>query len=553
MTASTLERPPACQASSRTAQLRAALPAALAAGELSFLYQPQVDLRSGAVIGFEALMRWDSPLLGAVPPSEFVPIAEADGLMVGIGEALFRSACDQSVAWARAGVPAHRISVNFGARQLQQPDFSQRLQSIVLASGADPAHLGIEVAEAALMHDVDHARRALQELSAAGLEIALDNFGTGYSNLGVLRSFPFRVLKIDRSLIHDVTAAPEDVSITRAVLALAQGLKMRVLAEGVETEGQLKLLIAGGCELMQGFVFSAPLPSAEIARMLGDGWRLPERFLTGKARQRTLLIVDDEENVLSSLRRLLRGAGYQIVVARSGPEGLARLAEHDVDVIVSDQRMPGMTGVEFLRRAKELHPETVRIVLSGYTELQSITDAVNEGAIYKFLTKPWDDERLRAHVAEAFARKELSDENQRLTADLRTANLELASANERQRQALAEQREQIGLEESRELNVQDLLETLPTAVIGVGSDGIVAFVNRAARALMDEAPLLGQAAVEALPAAWEPSWRQPDGKPRRIEIAGRGYALSCAAHEGRGPARGQLLCIVPCFPERSLP
>ena len=255
------------------------------------------------------------------------------------------------------------------------------------------------------MGDLDHARRILHELHAIGIAISLDNFGTSYSNLSVLRSLPLDVLKIDRSLIHDVTAAPEDVSITRAVLMLAKGLKLRVLAEGVETEGQLKLLIANGCELMQGFVFSAPLPASAIEQMLGSGRKLPETFLTRQIKKRTLLIVDDEENVISSLRRLLRGAGYHIVTASSGPEGLARLAEHDVDVIISDQRMPGMTGVELLRRAKELYPDTVRIVLSGYTELTSITDAVNEGAIYKFLTKPWDDERLRAHVAEAFMRK----------------------------------------------------------------------------------------------------------------------------------------------------
>jgi CheY-like chemotaxis protein len=162
---------------------------------------------------------------------------------------------------------------------------------------------------------------------------------------------------------------------------------MKVLAEGVETEGQLNLLIANGCDMIQGFFFSEPVAPAQIEQMLRDDRRLPERFLTRSQRKRTLLLVDDEQNIVSSLRRLFRRDGYDIVTANSGAEGLQRLAEVNIDVIVSDQRMPGMTGVEFLRRAKELYPDTVRMVLSGYTELQSITDAVNEGAIYKFPTK----------------------------------------------------------------------------------------------------------------------------------------------------------------------
>ena len=428
--------------SSRSTQLAGALGGAFARGELSFEYQPQVDLRDGTVIGLEALLRWNSPEFGAVLPGEFVPLAEASGLLVEIGEWLFEQVCVQSVAWARAGLPPVRIAVNFGAVQLARPDFAQRLQSILLATDADPHSLGIEVAEAVLTHDIAHSRRVLGELRAIGIEVALDNFGTSASSLSVLRSLPLDVLKIDRSLIHDVTAAPEDVSVTRAVLMLAKGLKLRVLAEGVETEGQLRLLIANGCELMQGFVFSPPVPASAIEQMLRDGRRLPAPFFSRGAHQRTLLIVDDEENVVSSLRRLLRGAGYRILTAASGAEGLAQLAEHDVDVIVSDQRMPGMTGVEMLQQAKVLYPDTVRIVLSGYTGLQSVTDAVNEGAIYKFLTKPWDDDRLRAHIAEAFLRKEMADENRRLAADLMSANTELARANMHQTTELERRRQQ---------------------------------------------------------------------------------------------------------------
>ena len=193
-----------------------------------------------------------------------------------------------------------------------------------------------------------------------------------------------------------VTAAAHDVSVTRSIITMAHGLQMRVLVEGVETEGQLALLAANRCDMVQGFWFSPPVPAAEFEQMLRADKRLPERFLTRSRRPRTLLLVDDESNILAALRRLLRRDGYHILTAGSAAEGLQRLAEGDVDGIVSDQRMPGLSGVEFLRRAKDLYPETVRIVLSGYTELQSITDAINKGAIYKFLTKPWNDTELQA-------------------------------------------------------------------------------------------------------------------------------------------------------------
>ncbi len=531
---------------SRRLRLEAGLRYALERGELSLHYQPQVHLGHGRIVGVEALLRWRTPEFGNVSPAEFVPIAEEAGLIVGIGEWVFRTACEQSVAWVQAGLAPVRIGVNLSPRQLDESDIAQRLQAILLDTGAHPKHLGIEVTESLLTRDLEHVRRTLNELSAIGIEIALDDFGTGYSNIAMLRALPFDVLKIDRSLVHDVTAATEDVSITRAVLMLAQGLKIQVLAEGVETEGQLNLLVSNGCELIQGYIFSKPLPATEIEQMLREGRCLPEHFLRRQAKQRTLLLVDDEENVLSSLRRLLRSEGYQIVVARSGDEGLARLAEHDVDVILSDQRMPNMTGVEFLRRAKELYPDTVRMVLSGYTEIQSITDAVNEGAIYKFLTKPWDDERLRAHLKEAFRRKELSDENLRLAHQVKQANAELGQANARQQQLLARQCEQLGLEERRALNAQEFLEHVPVAVIGMDADGMVAFVNHGARQLMGAGhALVGRSAVEAFPPDWLEACRPQDGVHHLVAWKGQPCLLACAPFQDSSGPRGSLWSITP--------
>ena len=218
--------------------------------------------------------------------------------------------------------------------------------------------------------------------------------------------------------------------------------------------------------------------------------------------ERTLLLVDDEENITSALVRLLRRDGYNILRANSGAEGLAMLAQNKVGVIISDQRMPGMSGVEFLSKVREQYPDTVRIVLSGYTELNSVTDAINRGAVYKFLTKPWEDELLRANVEEAFQRYEMRMENTRLARELEDANEELTRINHELEQRVEEKTREV----LRNLNVlqvsQEILERLPVAVIGVGDDGIIAIANRSALRLFSKdgtRPLLGEAARDVVP------------------------------------------------------
>lgn len=219
---------------------------------------------------------------------------------------------------------------------------------------------------------------------------------------------------------------------------------------------------------------------------------------------RTLLLVDDEENIVSALVRLLRRDGYRILKANSGKEGLELLAQNEVGVIVSDQRMPEMTGAEFLSKVKELYPDTVRIMLSGYTELNSVSDAINRGAIYKFLTKPWEDDLLRANVEESFRLHEMKMENIRLTHQLTEANEELSRFN----RELEQQVEKKTSEVVRNLKVlrisQEVLDFLPVAVVGIGDDGVIAIANQMAHQLFGgggERALLGEVASEVMPAA----------------------------------------------------
>ncbi|WP_152606405.1 EAL domain-containing protein [Aquabacterium sp. NJ1] len=524
----------------------AALHHALERGELFLLYQPQIDLKTGQIVGVEALLRWRSPVLGDVPPDAFIPIAECTGLILPINNWVLKSACEAAARWRQMGLPAIQMAINLSPRQLRQPDLASTIQTILMQSGLPPQQLSIEVTEGMLMDNLEQVSKTLADIRSIGIDISLDGFGTGCSNLSSLRNLPINVIKVDRSLVPDVTAAARDVSITRAIINMAHSMQTKVMAVGVESEGELALLQANRCDLMQGNFFSKPLPEEELLPLLRDGKHLPSEALGHQARQRTLLLVDDEDNIVSALKRLLRRDGYNIVTANSGAQGLQRLAEHQVDVIVSDQRMPGMTGVEFLRQTKELYPQTIRLVLSGYTELQSITDAINEGAIYKFLTKPWDDERVRAHIKEAFEQKEMADENRRLDREVQQANLELADVNRRLKALLATQSERILKEEASLEIARDALENIPCPVVGIDQEGMVSFMNSDADLLFDGAAvLLGMHIDDVSCPPLTRLWQTQDGCHHDIEVHGRAYRAVCRAMKGDAHSRGALMVLMP--------
>jgi len=257
----------------------------------------------------------------------------------------------------------------------------------------------------------------------------------------------------------------------------------------------------------------------------------------------TVLLVDDEDSILSSLKRLLRRESYHVLTANGGQAGLDELAKSRVDVIVSDQRMPGMSGVEFLRQAKVLYPDTVRMVLSGYADLQSITDAINEGAIYKFLSKPWDDEMLKSEIGEAFRRKALHDENKRLTEQVRETNAELVRVNAQLQEALETQRHRAALGESALAAVQEIVNCLPVPLLGVDLDGMLVFANADAARRFAGRPLLGAFVAEALPALAE-LVTQGSGEVGTT-IDEQAYRVSCHAVDSIMQQRGFLLIFMP--------
>jgi diguanylate cyclase (GGDEF)-like protein/PAS domain S-box-containing protein len=245
-------------------RLELALRHALERGELDVLYQPQMSTRDGTMIGVEALVRWNHPELGLIEPKDFVPLAEETGLIVPIGEWVLRRACEAGARWARERETPLRVRVNLATPQFRQRDLPERVRAALDESGLDPTLLGLEITESTLADDVPAAARSLAQLAELGIEIALDDFGTGYSSFTYLRRFAIRCLKIPAQFVEHIGSSPDDEAIVRAIVAIAKSLGLRVIAEGVEREEQLRFLADLGCDEVQGYLFSRPLPAAEI-------------------------------------------------------------------------------------------------------------------------------------------------------------------------------------------------------------------------------------------------------------------------------------------------
>jgi EAL domain-containing protein (putative c-di-GMP-specific phosphodiesterase class I) len=239
--------------------------------ELFLVYQPQVDIVSGKIIGLEALLRWQHPTLGLVPPDKFIRIAENCGLIVPLGEWVLRTACSQARKWQDEGIPAVSVAVNVSAVQFRQEGFCQLIRKVLDETGLAPQHLELELTEGLLLANADVTFSVLQELTDMGLTLAIDDFGTGYSNFTYLRQFRVSKLKIDRSFIRDVAVNPDDASITTAIISMAKSLNIKVIAEGVEDEAQMSFLRAHQCDEIQGYYFSKPLAVDKVAEKLrGD-------------------------------------------------------------------------------------------------------------------------------------------------------------------------------------------------------------------------------------------------------------------------------------------
>lgn len=369
-------------------------------GELRLHYQPQLSAQDGRIVGVEALVRWQHPVEGLLSPARFLPGAESSGSIVELGHWVLDAACADARRWHDEG-RGITVAVNLSAKQLQRPGLLDHVRAALDRHRLAPHALALELSEDTAMGHVEQMRMVSRALREMGVDLVLDDFGVGASNLNSLRSLQLEGLKIDVDFVRGVDREPGQAAIARAIIDLAHALDIRVIAEGVETAAELGYLRRSHCDRVQGYLFSPPVAADSIDTLLRQRQLRPEAFAatpTGEG----LLLVDDEDNVLRALTRLFRRDGYRIHCANRVEDAFGILAREPVQVIVSDQRMPGTSGTEFLSQVKEMYPDTVRMVLSGYTDLATVTDAINRGAIYRFLTKPWDDDELRRQVQDAF-------------------------------------------------------------------------------------------------------------------------------------------------------
>jgi EAL domain-containing protein (putative c-di-GMP-specific phosphodiesterase class I) len=249
-------------------KLEVGLRKALRNDELYLLYQPQIDVRSAEIVGVEALVRWRHPERGIISPTEFIPLAEETGLIVPIGEWVLRTACSQAKDWQRQTRRNVRMAVNLSAKQFKDENLSQIVVSALQDTSLEPRLLELELTEGTLMDDAKATLATLEQLRRIGVYLSIDDFGTGYSSMNYLKRFDVRALKIDRSFICGLPQDSENAAITRAIIAMAHGLKMVVVAEGVETGEQLQLLQQYGCDLVQGYHLGHPVPAASITQKL---------------------------------------------------------------------------------------------------------------------------------------------------------------------------------------------------------------------------------------------------------------------------------------------
>jgi len=370
--------------------------------EFVLFFQPKVNIISGRISGAEALIRWRRPGHGMVSPALFIPLLEETGLIVRVGNWVLDEACKKISEWGASSIGPVHLSVNVSGIQFFVGGLEEEVLKAIRKYDIAPDLLELELTESSLMSNAEETISVLRNLKALGIQISIDDFGTGYSSLAYLKRFPIDKLKIDIAFVREVTSNPDDAAIVLAIISMAHSMKLEVIAEGVENDAQLAYLRRHGCDEMQGYYFSRPVPQEEFEQMLMGGKLLQAPQDAGSEDQQTLLIVDDDVFMLDVLSDFLAQDGYRILTAQTAAEGFDILARHKVQVILCDQCMPLMSGTEFMERVKHLCPDTFRIMLSAFADLTPIMAAINRGAVDRFYTKPWKGAVLRENIREGF-------------------------------------------------------------------------------------------------------------------------------------------------------
>lgn len=374
---------------------------AIGRNELVLHYQPQVDLYSGQIVGVEALVRWQHPEKGLLIAEDFIPLAEETGLVVRIGEWVLRGACKCLKSWIDNGLAKIKMCVNVSAVEFNQKNFSQTIANILSETGLEGECLELELTERIVMKDAQNSVIIMKELKKLGVSFSIDDFGTGYSSLSYLKKFPISKIKIDKSFISNITTDSEDAAISQAVISMSHSMHLKTVAEGVETLEQQEFLRSRQCDEIQGYYFSYPLSEAKMEELLNSGSKIDIAKLQKK--EKVLLIVDDNRVISDKLEHILQSDGYKMLHASSSKDALDIMATNNVHIIIVDQDLSEMGGVELLRKVRKLYANTIRILLTSYNDPEIIARAVNESAVHKIISKSLtNDDKMLKDIRAAF-------------------------------------------------------------------------------------------------------------------------------------------------------
>lgn len=386
------------------------LAAAFLGREMRLHYQPKFELTTGAMVGVEALIRWEHPARGRLPPSTFISLAEQTGLIVPIGAWVIQEACRQARRWQQAfpDRPSLEVSVNVSARQFDA-HLLATVADALADSGTPPSSLCVEITESLLMNSPERADGILGELSALGVALSIDDFGTGYSSLARLKSFPLDELKVDKSFVDGLGGHADHTAIVASIVAMAHAMDLRVVAEGVETSEQADRLETLGCDRVQGFLFGHPGPAADIDALLaGEG--VPSDLAWGTARggrptssggyrPLRVLVVDDSTDVCQLATVTLTAAGFAVTAVGGGAAALAAAAAEPPDCVLLDLIMPDMNGIDVCRTLRS-RPSTsgcTILILTSVSDARGKIDAFIAGAD-DYIVKPFSPRHLLDRV-----------------------------------------------------------------------------------------------------------------------------------------------------------
>ncbi|MFV8833657.1 bifunctional diguanylate cyclase/phosphodiesterase [Aquisalimonas sp.] len=341
---------------------------ALGRGEFELHFQPQADMQNGRLTGAEALLRWNHSERGLVMPGDFIPLLEESELILDVGAWVLEQACLAQRRWWREHGQDLVVSVNLSARQLDDPQLVDRVRQILDRTDVDPRRVELEITESSLVHHPEEAAATLEALKRLGLSLAVDDFGTGYSSLSYFRRFPVDTLKIDKAFVSELTRDPDTAGIVRAIIAMADSLHCHIVAEGVETLGQLRMLRQYGCNWMQGYLLSRPLPEAAFDDLVrgGDGFQVADADDTDGA---GLLLVGSDDAVRRQLEAVTHEHRLPVARVATTDEAFEWLATRETAVMIVDQNAYDSDMTPFAARVQDLHPRVGRLLMGGVGEV----------------------------------------------------------------------------------------------------------------------------------------------------------------------------------------